>query len=84
LRGIEVAGGATLNLHSGTYILDRGNFAVSGKSTVNGTSVTLILTSRTRSDYGAIDVRAGSTIEVTAPALGAAARIPGIASVGVV
>jgi hypothetical protein len=77
--GIEVAGGATLNLDPGTYILDRGNFVVSSNSTVSGKGVTLILTSRTRSDYGAIDIRAGSTIEVTAPALGAAAGIPGIA-----
>jgi hypothetical protein len=77
--GIEVAGGAALNLEPGTYILDRGNFAVSGNSTVSGTGVTLILTSRTRSNYGAIDIRAGSTIDVAAPALGAAAGIPGIA-----
>jgi hypothetical protein len=77
--GIEVAGGATLNLDPGTYILDRGNFAVSGNSTVRGTGVTLILTSRTRSNYGAVDIRAGSTIEVTAPEVGAAAGVPGIA-----
>jgi hypothetical protein len=32
-----------------------------------------------RSNYGAIDIRAGSTIEISAPALGAAAGIPGIA-----
>jgi hypothetical protein len=77
--GIEVVGGATLNLDPGTYILDRGNFVVSGNSTVSGTGVTLILTSRTRSSYGAIDIRPGSTIGLTAPALGAAAGIPGIA-----
>ena len=52
---------------------------VSGSSTVSGTDLTLILTSRTCSDYGEIDIRAGSTIEVTAPALGAAEGIPGIA-----
>jgi hypothetical protein len=79
LRGIEVAGGATLNLDPGTYILDRGNFTVSGNSTVNGTGVTLILTSHTGSDYGTVDIRAGSTIEITAPALGATAGILGIA-----
>jgi hypothetical protein len=77
--GIEVAGGATLNLHPGTYILDRGNFTVTGNSIVNGRGVTLILTSRTGSDYGAIDIRAGSRIEITAPALGATAGIPGVA-----
>ena len=52
---------------------------VSDSSTVSGADLTLILTSRARSDYGAIDIRAGSTIEVTAPALGAAVGIPGIA-----
>ncbi len=77
--GIEVAGGAALNLDPGTYILDRGNFTVGGNSTVNGTGVTLILTSRTGSNYGAIDIRAGSRIEITAPALGASRGIPGIA-----
>jgi hypothetical protein len=41
---------------------------VSGTNTVNGSGVTLILASRTRSDYGAIDLRAGSTIKVTAAA----------------
>ena len=61
------------------YILDRSNFVVSGSNTVSETDLTLILTSRARSDYGAIDIRAGSTIEVTAPALGAAVGIPGIA-----
>jgi hypothetical protein len=77
--GIEVAGGATLSLDPGTYLLDRGNFTVSGNSTVNGTGVTIVLTSRTGSNYGAIDIRAGSRIEITAPALGATAGIPGIA-----
>jgi hypothetical protein len=56
-----------------------GNFVVSDNGTVSGQDVTLILTSRTRSSYGAIDIRPGSTIGVTAPALGAAAGIPGIA-----
>ena len=77
--GIEVAGGATLNLDPGTYILDRGDFTVSGNSTVNGTGVTLVLTSRTGSNYGTVDIRAGATTEITAPALGATAGIPGIA-----
>jgi len=77
--GIEVTDGARLNLDPGTYTLYRGNFAVSGDSTVSGTGVTLILTSRLGSDGGTIDIRGGSTIEVTAPALGAAAGIPGIA-----
>ena len=77
--GIEVAGGATIHLDPGTYILDRGDFVVGGDGTVSGTDVTLILTSRTGSNYGAVDFHAGSTIELTAPARAAAAGIPGIA-----
>jgi hypothetical protein len=77
--GIEIAGGAKLSLDPGTYILDRGNFSVRGNGTVNGTGVTLVLTSRSGSNYGVIDIRAGSTIEITAPAGGASAGIPGIA-----
>jgi hypothetical protein len=76
--GIEVAG-ATLHLDPGTYILDRGDFVVGANGTVSGTDVTLILTSRTSSNYGAIDFHAGSTIELTAPARPAAAGIPGSA-----
>jgi hypothetical protein len=71
-----VAGGATLDFDPGTYILDRGDLTVSGNS---GTGVTLVLTTRTGSNYGAIDIRTGSTIEITAPALGASAGIPGVA-----
>ena len=79
-RQASIAGGSrSLNLEPGIYILDRGNFVVSDNSTVGGQGVTLILTSRTRSSYGAIDIRPGSTSGVTAPALGAAAGIPGIA-----
>jgi hypothetical protein len=77
--GIEVTGGATLNLEPGTYILDRGNFAVGGDSTVNGSGVTIILTSHTGPGYGTIAIRAGSTIAISAPAVDAPAGVPGIA-----
>jgi len=77
--GIEVAGGATLNLEPGVYVLDQGNFAVSGPGTVIGAGVTIILTSRNGSSYGTVDIRGGSTIAITAPVDGAAGGIPGIA-----
>jgi hypothetical protein len=77
--GIEVAGSATLNLDPGTYILDQGDFRVSGNATVTGAGVTLILTSRNRSNYGTIDIRSGSTISLSGPAKAAGAGIPGIA-----
>ncbi len=77
--GIEVAGGATLNLAPGGYILDQGNFAVSGSATVRGTGVTIILTSRNGSNYGTVDIRGSSTIAISAPVDGAAGGIPGVA-----
>ena len=64
--GIEVTSGATLNLESGAYILDQGNFAVSGNATVTGAGVTIIL-SRNRSSYGTVDIRNGSTIAISGP-----------------
>jgi len=76
--GIEVAGGAMLNLEPGIYILDRGNFAVSGNAIVRGAGVTIILASRSGSNYGTVDIRRGSTIAISAPADGAAG-VPGIA-----
>jgi hypothetical protein len=77
--GIEVTGGATLNLDPGSYILDRGNFTVVAGGTVNGTGVTIILTSRTGSNYGSVNIRAGSAIAISAPVVGAGAGIPGVA-----
>jgi hypothetical protein len=77
--GIEVTGGATLNLDPGTYILDGGNLAVGVNATVKGAGVTIILTSRAGSSYGAIDIRAGSTIAIGAPGADTVAGVPGIA-----
>jgi hypothetical protein len=77
--GIEVAGGATLDLEPGGYIIDQGNFAVGDSATVRGTGVTIILTSRNGSNYGTVDIRGGSTIAISAPVDSAAGGIPGIA-----
>jgi len=76
--GIEVAGGATLTLEPGIYILDRGNFTVSGGATARGAGVTIILASRNGSNYGTVDIRGGSTIAISAPVDGAPG-VPGIA-----
>ena len=77
--GIDVAGGATLKLAPGTYILDDGDFEVSGNSTLNGADVTIFLTSHTASHYGAIDFHRGSTIMISAPVKEATAGTPGVA-----
>jgi len=77
--GIAVAGGAALDLSPGTYILDEGDFEVAENGTVRGRDVTIILTSRTGSNYGAIDFDRGATIELSAPAKGSDVGVPGIA-----
>jgi hypothetical protein len=77
--GILVAGGAVLDLAPGTYILDEGNFEVGENATVMGRDVTIILTSRTRSNYGVVDFQRGATIKLSAPASGSEVGAPGIA-----
>jgi hypothetical protein len=77
--GIAVETGARLKLNPGTYILDRGNFAVNTNGTVSGTGITIILTSSTHSNYGTVDLRAGSMVAIDAPSRGSIVGIPGIA-----
>jgi Putative Flp pilus-assembly TadE/G-like len=77
--GITVNGGGTLNLNPGTYILDGGNFDVEGNGTVNGTGVTIVLTSSTGKNYGIIKLAGGSIVSITAPTAGAALGFPGVA-----
>jgi hypothetical protein len=77
--GILVAGGAALDLAPGTYILDEGSFEVGENATVKGRDVTIILTSRNRSNHGVVDFHRGATIELSAPASGSGVGAPGIA-----
>jgi hypothetical protein len=77
--GILVAGGAMLDLAPGTYILDEGNFEVGENATVKGRDVTIILASRTRSNYGVVDFHRGATIKLSAPASGSEVGAPGVA-----
>jgi hypothetical protein len=77
--GIAVAGGAALNLAPGTYILDEGNFEVGENGAVNGSNVTVILTSRSGSNYGVVDFRHGATIKLSAPPSRSEVGMPGIA-----
>ncbi len=70
--GINISGGATVTLNPGSYIMNGGNFNVSGGSTVNGTGVTIILTTSTSnySNIGAIIVSGGSGLNISAPTSG--------------
>jgi hypothetical protein len=77
--GIAVAGGAVLELAPGTYILDEGNFEVGENATVKGRDVTIILTSRSRLNYGVVDFHRGAAIKLSAPESGSGVGAPGIA-----
>lgn len=70
-NGLSVSGtGTTLNLNPGIYIINSGNFNVSGTSIVAGTGVTIILTSSS-SSYGTVNISGGTTVSITAPTSGA-------------
>ena len=77
--GIAVAGGAVLDLARGTYIIDEGNFEVGENGTVRGSDITIILTSRSGSNYGVVDFHHGATVKLSAPRSGSEVGAPGIA-----
>ena len=67
--GINLNAGNTLTLNPGIYIIDQGDFNISGGATVNGTNVTIILTT-SGTDYskvGNIVINGGAIINMTAP-----------------
>jgi hypothetical protein len=68
-----------LDLAPGTYIVGEGNFKVGENATVKGRDVTIILTSRTRSKHGVVDLHRGATIKLSASAPGSGVGAPGIA-----
>jgi Flp pilus assembly protein TadG len=68
--GITLTGGVSLKLNPGTYILDRGSLSVSGNSTLTGTGVTIILTSKNGNNIGGVSIAGGSIIDLTAPTSG--------------
>jgi len=73
-RGISVSGGKTANLLPGVYVLDGGSLNLSGGATLNGSGVTIVLTSSSGS-YGTVSVSGGTTLNLTAPTTGATAGI---------
>jgi len=70
----EVTGG-TVKLGSGTYIIDAGNFSVSGGATLEevsgGTGVTIILTDSSGGDSpGSVTINGGAIVTLAAPTSG--------------
>jgi hypothetical protein len=66
--GIKVFG--TAILEAGIYVIDGGDFSIVSGGKVSGTGVTLILTSHTGADYGAVSIAGGGTVDIGAASSG--------------
>lgn len=75
-NGLSLAGGSSLTLGAGTYIIDRGTLNLVGNSTLTATSgTTIVLTSSTGNNYAAASIASNAVISITAPSSGALAGI---------
>ena len=71
--GLTIVGTNEITLNPGVYIMDGGNFDVSGGGSISGTDVTIILTNSgglSYGDYGNISMSANKTIYLKAPTTG--------------
>ncbi len=71
-RGMEIKG--TLNLSPGIYYINGSSIDIGGQSIINGTGVTIILTSENAatnpSTIATVSINAGATVNLTAPTSG--------------
>lgn len=58
---------ATVTMKPGIYIIDGGDFKVTGNSSIVGDGVTIVLTGSNANDVGSIDIAGGTHMELTAP-----------------
>lgn len=65
--GINISGTNTVTFEPGVYVLDGGDFNVSGSGALYGDEVSFILTNTGEGDYGNIDVTGNVFIDFTAP-----------------
>ncbi len=70
-KGVSFTNDAQIKLNPGVYIVDRGNFSVGGGITMNGTGVTIVLTSSTGSGYANVTIGNGASVTLSAPTSGA-------------
>ncbi len=66
-NGLRFNAGANVTMSPGTYYIDRGSFDVNGGATVNGTGVTIVLTSSTGSNYADTRINGGAVMNLSAP-----------------
>lgn len=62
---------AIVSLQTGVYYVDAGTFSVGGNVKMNGTGVTIILTSRTSGNYSQVAISNGASVTLSAPTTGA-------------
>jgi Flp pilus assembly protein TadG len=74
-NGIQLNAGAVVTMNPGVYIIDRGSLQMAGGATLQGTGVTIILTSSTGSNYADATINGGATLAITAPSTGPTAGI---------
>ncbi len=72
-NGIAFTNDANVKMNSGVYWVDRGTFAVGGAVRLNGTGVTIVLTSSTGSNYAKATISNGANVTLSAPTTGATA-----------
>ena len=68
--GMTFGSGASVHLDPGIYIIDGGDFRMSGTAEVFGEGVTIILTSSTGSDHGEFSVTGNTRMELSGPESG--------------
>jgi hypothetical protein len=73
--GINISGGATVTMASGTYILLGGGLNVSGASKLTGSGVTFYNTAGSGHPYGGVNLSGGTTLQLSAPTTGSLAGI---------
>ncbi len=64
-NGLTVRG--TLNLSSGVYIINKGDFTANSQAEITGHGVTFILTGTNASNVSAVDLAGGAEIDLRAP-----------------
>ncbi len=75
-NGLKLTGsGNTITFMPGLYIIDRGTFSINGGWTMNGTGVSVLLTSSTGNNHADLKVNANQVINLTAPTTGVAKGI---------
>jgi hypothetical protein len=72
-NGVSISGSASVNMAPGTYYIDKGNFTMSGHTTLSCTGctstngVTIVLTSRDGTSIGAMDIGSNALIDLKPP-----------------